>query len=195
MIVAMDGQLVERMRQKSTDELQAIWEDNDRSQWTDAAFDAILQVLSERGVLTTKQREFVPQPSRYKGVSGWLLFFCISLTILIPLKIMAEYGGRGVDIWHIRGVSTDGLLSLALATSSIYVGVCLWRVRPGAVKKAKLFLWFVLAFALAGDVLSIVADSSVVYAAAGRAVGSVIAVSIWLSYFSSSKRVAATYKE
>ena len=37
-----------RMRQKETDELLQIWTQNDRSEWTDAAFSVIEEILSER---------------------------------------------------------------------------------------------------------------------------------------------------
>ena len=53
------------MRQKNTDELLAIWTANDRREWSDTAFEAISQVLIERGLPVPEQRaEVSMKPSR-----------------------------------------------------------------------------------------------------------------------------------
>jgi hypothetical protein len=203
MAVTLGDQIAQNIQQKTTEELLAIWVRNDRRQWSDAAFDGISQTLSERGVIVPPQEVFMPAlpviDQRYKGVRGWLLFFCINLTVLTPLGIMGEYGAAGMDIESIRGISIDGLISLAFAGFSIYVGVCLWRVRPGAVKKAKVFLWCIVALNaivalltfMAGLKLS--ANGTMIHETLIKFVAGAITVLVWLAYLDSSKRVKATY--
>jgi hypothetical protein len=199
MTVAQCDRIEREMQQKTTDELLEIWGVNDREQWSDSAFNAISQALSERGVSIPPQRTFAPSPPRYRGVRGWLLFFCVGLTVLSPLRIMGKYGADGIDIWSIRGVTIDGLLSLAFACFSIYVGVCLWRVRPGAVKKAIVFLWFVVAFDAIVALLAYMggskpsADGRTVEESLAQCMSGAIAALVWLAYLRSSKRVRATY--
>ena len=43
-----EAHLLSKMREKETEELLAIWQQNDRQAWTDDAFDAIHKVLHER---------------------------------------------------------------------------------------------------------------------------------------------------
>jgi hypothetical protein len=50
MTVTLSDQIAQGIQQKTTEELLAIWVNNDRNQWSGVAFDAISQTLSERGV-------------------------------------------------------------------------------------------------------------------------------------------------
>lgn len=47
---ALNKKLYENMRQKSSDELLQIWKENDRTEWSDEAYTAISQILTERNV-------------------------------------------------------------------------------------------------------------------------------------------------
>jgi hypothetical protein len=191
-------QIVETMHKKTTEELLEIWAANDRAQWSDTALEAARQTLSERNIIIPPQNAPVtssPILEQYKGVRGWLLFFCINLTVLSPLSIIAPLGKATTsDMWHDfrPGFVIAEVLSFILAGSSIYVGVCLWRVRPGAVKRTSIFLWCMLLLnaviallAFTGGSLS--GNDGVVY------IASVIPPAVWLAYLSSSKRVKATY--
>lgn len=202
MTVAQPDQIARNMQEKTTEELLDIWTCNDRGQWSDSAFNATSQALSERGISIPPQTsEAALSLERYKGVKGWLLFFCVSLTVLTPLRIMRDYGADGTDIWSIRGITTDGLFSLALACFSICVGVCLWRVRPGAVKKAKVFLWCVIALDVIVALLTYMAglgpstNGKLTIESIIKCVAIAIGTLAWLGYLYSSKRVKATYEE
>jgi hypothetical protein len=189
-------QIVETMQNKTTEELLEIWTTNDRGQWSDAAFDAVLQTLSERNVIIPPQNAAItssPIPGRYKGVRGWLRFFCITLTIILPLSIIAPLGKITTsDIWHDfrPGFVIAEVLLLILAGFPIYVGVCLWRVRPGAVRKVKIFLWCLFVINTAIIILAFasgpVDDGAKLLASGGYSL-------VWLAYLSRSKRVEATY--
>jgi hypothetical protein len=85
-------QIIETMRNKTTEELLEIWLTNDRGQWSDTAFDAVHQTLSERNVIIPSQNAAITSSlisERYQGVRGWLRFFCITLTVFFPLSIIA----------------------------------------------------------------------------------------------------------
>ncbi len=55
----LNKKLYENMRQKSSDELLQIWKENDRTEWSDEAYDAIRQILTERGVSLPSQKAAV----------------------------------------------------------------------------------------------------------------------------------------
>jgi hypothetical protein len=203
--VAQRDQIAQSVQQKTTEELLAIWDSNDRNQWSDTTFEVIKQTLSEREVVIPPQVASENQPcvadtslERYRGVKGWLLFLCIGLTVLTPLRIIGEYGAAGMDIESIRGISFDGLFNLAFAGFSIYVGVCLWRVWLGAVKKAKVFLWCVVAL---NAIIALLAFKASLQPSADvtivrtflKCVASAIIAAVWISYLHTSKRVKGTY--
>jgi hypothetical protein len=194
-------QIVENMRQKPTEELLAIWARNDREQWSDAAFEAIFKTLSERGVNVPPQGAFEQPPPRYKGVSGWLLLFSLSLVVFNPLSVIDHFGAaygsakRMFDLLQYLPVvvTFEVILNIAFAAFSIYAGICLWRVAPGAVKKAKMFLWCSLAWLALLAVLLMTSWPASAKEFIGVARGVVYCL-IWLAYLDGSKRVKATYE-
>ncbi|MBP1732269.1 MAG: hypothetical protein H6Q55_2698 [Deltaproteobacteria bacterium] len=145
---------------------------------------------------------------RYRGVKGWLLILCLSLTIFDPLAMLLslfsitdaakplfdQYPGL------LRLVVVSGVCRLAIAVSSIYAGLALWRVTPGAVGIARkylmaVFLYTVFAFFLPAvvglpeDLAQEIAGSSFV---AGTLTISYAV--IWFLYLSHSRRVKVTYQ-
>ena len=145
---------------------------------------------------------------KYKGVGGWLLFFCFSLTVFSPLltivTLITSYSEISQRFDSFPGMSViDGLLNLGLMAVSIYAGVSLWRVKPDAVRTAKRFLWCSLAYsaalaAMAGILLFMAGLSSVatgdtiaeLFKAASRGA---VSFAIWFAYLNKSKRVKATF--
>jgi Protein of unknown function (DUF2569) len=136
---------------------------------------------------------------KYQGVRGWLLFFCITLTIGVPIGAflansqtagsLSQYFTR---VPHLREFCTTlYVLNFALALYGVIVGVMLWRVRPGAVAAVKLFLWCVLIFSIGVMFLP---------AVFGLPVGTVFVKPggigyflVWYFYLKKSKRVKATF--
>jgi hypothetical protein len=55
-------QIYRSLSQKATDELIEIWQANNRTEWTEMAFDAIRDILQERHVDLPPQAEPVTQP-------------------------------------------------------------------------------------------------------------------------------------
>jgi len=142
-----------------------------------------------------------------RGVGWWLLFLCISLTILNPLMTAfnlisaiaqtARYFRMfpGLLILSIADVG----VSCAIAAFSIYAGVVLWRVGPNAVKVAKTYLIVAAVYAVVAPFSALLAglpaaSNGAIISAAIVAVGrGLIYVAIWYAYLMRSKRVQATY--
>jgi len=145
---------------------------------------------------------------RYKGVGGWLLLFCLGLTVFSPLITIGSFAAsysqssRYFDRFPGLLVITviDTFLSLGLMAFSIYAGVCLWRIRSGAVQTAKKYLlWFLVYLAIAAVLpfmagLPSTANDTLLAEAAKNTFRGFIYFAIWYSYLNKSKRVRATYE-
>jgi hypothetical protein len=143
----------------------------------------------------------------YKGVGGWLLFFCVSLTILSPaitfVSLARSYGASSRFFSQFHGLLVitvlDTILSTALMAFSIYAGVCLWKVRPGALRTAKTYLFCLLAYFAVAAVLPFMAglpsaaNAAMLPVVVLSSVRGLIYFAIWYSYLIKSKRVQATY--
>ena len=187
MSVALSDQEMEGIRQRTSDELLAIWQANDRSQWSGSQINAISYVLFERGIVAPLQDGHVSTASSLEGVHGWLLFFCVILVIISPLANFleaAKYKNLPWGAW---------ILALALEGFSIYAGVELWRVAPGAVKKAKAFLWTYLAFTVTGGVAFLSLSDEATAKDLADTLRSVVFFCFWYLYLIRSKRVKNTY--
>ena len=145
--------------------------------------------------------------TQYQGVGGWLLLFCIGLTILSPLRNLGSInqtleavklvGGRFPGFVTIAYIEI--VLIVAMVVFSIYAGISLWIIKPNAVTIAKFYLLFVVVVAIIDFVLVISIDMpemamrEVTTAAVFGIVGSVLYSGVWFAYLNNSKRVEATY--
>ena len=145
--------------------------------------------------------------TRLRGVRGWLLFFCLSLTLFNPgATIYNLYTSIPQTTQFFKAFPglflltvVDTVVSAGIAALSVYAGILLWRVRPGAVKVARIFLIVGMAYVVLAPFSPLLAGlpqaandavMSSVLPAIGRGI---VYYGIWLSYLSSSKRVRATY--
>jgi len=142
-----------------------------------------------------------------RKVGGWLLLFCLSLTIFSPLLTIimllisysevSQYFYRFPGLMHITVIDT--VLSLALTIFSIYAGIALWSIKRNAVRIAKTYLLVFLGYVIVAVFLPFLADlpsaANEVMIAEGLkgAFRSFIYFFIWFSYLNKSKRVKATY--
>ena len=159
-----------------------------------------------QGTAAAELTRIGPDP-KLVGVKGWLAFFCVSLIVINPLATL------GMLMWSFSLVAPafnqypgfvivfviDAVVSIALMGLSMFAGISLWRIRPGAVKLAKLFLLAGAAYLLISPlfiflsglpreaILATLPDS---YFNSGR---SLVYYAIWLNYLRSSKRVKATF--
>jgi hypothetical protein len=120
-----------------------------------------------------------------KGIGGWLLFFCVSLTVLSPLMTLARLSNSRFAV--------GSLSDLALVAISVLTGVMLWSVN----QRAFVFLWIyfallssrlvlrILELYLAGQVRDFESISPLIF--------SFVPLLIWFLYFKQSDRVQATF--
>ena len=145
--------------------------------------------------------------SRCKGVGGWLLLFCLGLTVFNPLislvSLTASYRDSAPYFSQFPGLlvvtGLDTFLSLGLMVFSLYAGASLWRLQPGAVRTAKRYLLWFLAYQGVAIVLPFMAglpssaDETMIAQSVKDAFRGILYVIIWYSYLNKSKRVRATY--
>ena len=94
--------------------------------------------------------------SPYYGVGGWLLLFCISLTIISPLinissimSNLSEVGKLGEMFPSlVTIIYVEVALLLLLTAFSIYAGYRLWTIKPNAVGTAKIYLIVLVVFSV-----------------------------------------------
>lgn len=150
---------------------------------------------------------FAAMEPQYQGVGGWLLFLCVSLTILAPLftvivfaagyREASEYFDEFPGLQVITVI--DLFLSLGLMAFSIYAGTGLWSIRPGAVRVAKQYLLCYLGYRVIAAILPFMAglpaeaNGVILEEVFGDLFRGVIYFAIWYSYLNQSKRVNATY--
>jgi ABC-type spermidine/putrescine transport system permease subunit I len=84
-------------------------------------------------------------------------------------------------------------------TFSIYAGISLWRVKPGAVSLAKKYFLTVLAYAVIAAFLPFLAglpaaaNSAMIPDVAKDTIRLLVYAAVWYSYLNKSVRVKATY--
>jgi len=209
------SKIIADMNSRSDEELLKIWRENDREEWRDEVFSGIEKILIERGHKLPPQREaqeiisqeVITEESKYYGVKGWLLFFCISLTILSPILtsfiLIASYGAF-LSLFHdypvIRVIAIlciPGLINIGITIFGIVAGVKLWTKKPNAVRITRAYLTTYLLFNIYGGLFFFILEllaHSVSGSYLRQLIGSVIYFFIWNSYFNKSKRVNVTFK-
>jgi hypothetical protein len=146
---------------------------------------------------------------RYKGVKGWLLLLCISLSVLDPAAIFFNLM-YATDVLKsdfdkhpalFRLVLTGGLCSIGLIIFSVYAGISLWRTHPRAVTYAKRYLICASAYSLISLYLPRMMGMPDQEQQAISAVSSlntlvtIAYMAAWYGYLMWSKRVAVTFKK
>lgn len=138
----------------------------------------------------------------YKGVKGWLLFFCISLTMIGPLFTIYNLAVISENLERISYFSSrlkgvlqfDMFLAVGMMIFSITAGVFLWSRRKNAVIIAKRFLVTLLIFGFGESfILPVLGGISPTGDSIVSMLQVIIYFSIWFSYLKKSKRVKATY--
>ncbi|MCX5834926.1 MAG: DUF2569 family protein, partial [Deltaproteobacteria bacterium] len=138
--------------------------------------------------------------TRYKGVGGWLLFLCVSLTILGPLfgtaSVLGDYSKFVSDNPDLKGVALIFVLVfLGIIAFGYYAGNSLWRIRPGAVNITKKFFITLFAITSVSSLLAVAGGEENIGRAGGAIIAQGIVTVIWYSYLNKSKRVKATYQD
>jgi Protein of unknown function (DUF2569) len=148
------------------------------------------------------------EPGR-KKVGGWLLVLCIMLTIVSPLltiTVLCLLFSIVADFPKLLGtVVLMTVVTVPLACYSLYAGVALWKIKPGATSTAKNYLIMLMFCSLSGLALSFLqlifshhsprATETTFLFSLIETILTLLSVSIWHSYLNRSKRVGETYDE
>lgn len=131
----MDKRMIEDIRQnlasKSTDDLLRIWKENDRERWSDAAFEAVRQILTERGLElpaqdtpTTGTQPAAPPPRKAsRGFLVWGAFLAVGF-------FFSRQGQHALSSGSLTVIFVS-LLGLALS-----LGICIfWYFLSGRRKR------------------------------------------------------------
>ncbi len=147
------------------------------------------------------------QNVQYKGVKGWLLLLCINLAILDPFAMLFNL----VSVNQLTKPHFDkfpalqqmvligGAFSLALMVFSIYAGISLWKVLPGAVTTVKKYFYAVFFYSIFSvflpSLVGLPKDAQGEFSAntALNSLITVLYVAGWYVYLNRSRRVRATY--
>lgn len=148
-------------------------------------------------VLPQQSTPSVPADLRAPGkipVRGWLLFFCLSLTVFGPLVML-------VRAWQAPFTALR-YYDLVVTAFSLFVGVELWAAKPRALLWLNLFFLAALA-AGAGSALVVVhawainpyslKTNKLLVSEAGGILLIVLSVGVWFWYFRVSRRVRKTF--
>lgn len=147
--------------------------------------------------------------SPYCGYGGWLAFFGAVQLFVSPILavVMLFVGAAAISdaVSKYPGIMVvyvlETLGDVAIVGLGMYAAIQLRRIRPGAVRVTRLYLfaalmWSVLSFAL--PYIGAIPDSArdaMTFENIKGFVRTLIPFIIWFSYFNVSKRVKATYLE
>ena len=147
-----------------------------------------------------------------KGVGGWLLLFCLVLTLVIPALslyqvncdlslLLLPQGGLLLYVWSRASYyfAIANLVAMAgIAVFSFASGYRLWATKQGAVTTAKIFLLAQLFLALAMLALQHLlmpqpAARNLAVLLAVQVIPPILFCSVWYRYLLRSRRVARTF--
>ena len=146
-------------------------------------------------------------PSRKVRAGGWIIVFCIFITIVFPISSCSNFSEitrspitYGIDkessVYQALGVNAFSFLIIGVY--SFFSGLAIWTGSPNGRRIAYVFLIIYPISAIASNLTAIEIMKGTESGAIGiellkGIVGALIFSAIWLAYFKWSKRVKATY--
>jgi hypothetical protein len=135
---------------------------------------------------------------RYKGLGGWLLLLCLILAVFNPLwLVLGLFNPKGLRTQFVDVLAAiDAVGFVLLNIGSLYAGLKLWRIRPGAVKTAKRYLLCTIGFVAFHMILTFMFGAQSAryktedYTETAKTIGF---NAIWYLYLLRSRRVKNTY--
>jgi hypothetical protein len=136
-----------------------------------------------------------------QGVEGWLLFLCVSLTIVAPLfdlkigikALTNMITSRSLTLFTASRLASVAAVYLGLALYSFMAGLRLWLLKPNAPHFARIFLIL--------STTTVITLYTILYAAGVHVdilrivFGRSVFLVVWYSYLQTSRRVKATYPQ
>jgi|SRR5690348_1572417 len=150
-----------------------------------------------------------PNKPRYKGVDGWLLLFCLNLTLFNPIgglyyiitsyRVASQFFAKFPHLFIVTTIYAA--LTLLFAAFSLYTGSRLWGVKADALRTAKKFLLgcsvYVIIIAIlpyfAGLPSTTGTNAIITLDAIGRMILGGTYIALWFGYLNKSERVRNTY--
>ncbi len=129
----------------------------------------------------------------HKYFDGWLFLFCLSLTVLNPLLAITSqvlrYRYLSLYFDQLPGLIivtiSNGILATGMTIFSIYTGICLWKILPGAVNIAKKYLLAYLGYSMLINLY--------VKGAAAAVILTGVYIVVCYAYLNKSNRVKSIY--
>ncbi len=126
------------------------------------------------------------------GIGGWLLFYCLTLTLLSPAYLLLYF-----SMMPYRVVTIYSLIGILRGFLGVVVGILLWMRRPVALFLLRGYFIYIAAGLLLSALeiaRSMMRTSSPILAGSGFAVLVSTGITIlWFLYFRRSVRVRNTY--
>ncbi len=134
------------------------------------------------------------RPELY-GVEGWLGFLCVTLLLLTPLGLLIEIVSELVNLN--RGADpVDTAIGIgagiAITAFAVFTGLGLLRIRPNALRVAKIYFWVSLGLGLI-VILALVFTPGTTMMEGVQTVRWTGGSAAWLAYLYLSRRVRNTY--
>lgn len=144
-----------------------------------------------------------------EGIKGWLLFLCIAMVFIFPLKTVNELTQNYISSTpYFNSYPSfltinilDILFGSILVILSIYAGISLWLKRQNAPFLVKIFLWggiiytFIQpSFILIAANLPEIVKEAMLKGSINDALINFTSFFIWYLYLLKSKRVANTFR-
>lgn len=130
-------------------------------------------------------------PVALRGVGGWLLVFCIWITIFSPLMEL-----RVLPYLRYLTLNPFLLVSLGVTLYGVFTGIQLWTVRPQALTHLRIYFGLVLVTALLSVVTffrMVGGEMAVGVSAVAGFAREFLFLAVWVAYFRVSQRVRNTY--
>jgi len=145
-----------------------------------------------------------------RGVGGWLLLYCILITVIFPLRAALSVFQSYEQFWGEFGlfprlafvVYIDAIVQFGLVVLALKAGISLWNIGQRARERNRVFQITYLLVMVAEPIFFLAianwpeqAPELVRISLIGSAVGAVLWFAIWWNYFERSRRVRNTYGE
>ncbi len=142
---------------------------------------------------------YVAAPSNLKGVSGWLVVFCVGFTVLWPVWTLIQYAMT--NFFLVRRFTPLFLLGPVRIVFGIVVGIALWAAKPPAMVLLRIYFALAGMLTLWGTVswIGIIMRLPRFFESIGNLTSlltlvlQIVFLAAGIAYFSMSKRVQATY--
>jgi len=153
------------------------------------------------------EKEIKKENEKLVGVKGWLLLFCLSLTIFIPLStifyLISSYNEKSILFEKAPGLKIIQSIEITgesfILIIGLIAGIKLWKINKHAVRFAKGFLLVSLFYSAISISFPYIIDlpenirSFLVKSFFIGLVTSIPYFIIWFWYLTVSKRVKNTY--